>query len=87
MRHAPVALDSGIIEVVIAPPALYLIPVLESVRKEVKVAAQNCYVKLNGAFTGEISPSQLKDAGIPYVVLGAWSCPCFCISLFLLFTP
>ncbi|THG96757.1 hypothetical protein EW026_g5131 [Hermanssonia centrifuga] len=38
--------------------------------KDVKVAAQNCYVKLSGAFTGEISPSQLADAGIPYVVLG-----------------
>lgn len=57
-------------EVVIAPPSLYLIPVLEQVRKEVKVAAQNCYFKPNGAFTGELSPAQLKDAGVPYVVLG-----------------
>lgn len=41
------------LEVVIAPPAIYLIPVAESVRKEIKVAAQNCYVKPSGAFTGE----------------------------------
>lgn len=41
-------------EVVIAPPALYLIPVKELVRKEIKVAAQNCYFKGAGAFTGEI---------------------------------
>ena len=41
-------------EVVIAPPAIYLIPVKESVRKEVQVAAQNCYFKESGAFTGEI---------------------------------
>lgn len=61
----------GHTEVVIAPPSLYLIPVLESLRKEVKVAAQNCYLKPNGAFTGEVSPAQLKDAGVPYVVLGA----------------
>jgi triosephosphate isomerase (TIM) len=39
--------------VVIAPPTLYLIPVLELVRKEIKVSAQNCYIKPNGAFTGE----------------------------------
>ncbi|KAF9527164.1 triose phosphate isomerase [Crepidotus variabilis] len=57
-------------EVVIAPPSIYLLSVLDSVRKEVKVAAQNAYFKESGAFTGEISPKQLVDAGIPYVVLG-----------------
>ncbi|PPQ70941.1 hypothetical protein CVT25_013290 [Psilocybe cyanescens] len=57
-------------EVVIAPPALYVIPVQQIVRKDVKVAAQNCYFKESGAFTGEISPKQLVDAGIPYVILG-----------------
>ena len=41
-------------EVVISPPSIYLIPLAESLRKDVKVAAQNCYVKANGAFTGEI---------------------------------
>ena len=39
---------------VIAPPAIYLISVKESVRKEVQIAAQNCYFKESGAFTGEI---------------------------------
>ncbi|KZV71064.1 triose phosphate isomerase [Peniophora sp. CONT] len=57
-------------EVVIAPPSIYLIPVLESLRKDIKVAAQNVYVKPSGAFTGEISSQQLVDAGIPYVILG-----------------
>jgi len=57
-------------EVVIAPPALYLIPIIDLLRKDVKIAAQNCYSKTSGAFTGEISPSQLVDAGIPYVILG-----------------
>ncbi|KAK7049850.1 triosephosphate isomerase [Paramarasmius palmivorus] len=57
-------------EVVISPPHLYLIPVKELIRKDIKVAAQNCYVKESGAFTGEISPRQLVDAGIPYVLLG-----------------
>jgi triosephosphate isomerase len=57
-------------EVVIAPPSLYLIPVLDLLRKSVKVSAQNCHTKASGAFTGEISPAQLADAGIPYVILG-----------------
>jgi triosephosphate isomerase (TIM) len=42
------------VEVVIAPPCLYLIPVLELLRKDIKVAAQNSYVKPSGAYTGEI---------------------------------
>ncbi|KAF8642435.1 hypothetical protein AX16_009499 [Volvariella volvacea WC 439] len=57
-------------EVVIAPPALYLLPLKETVRKEVALSAQNAYVKDSGAFTGELSPAQLVDAGIPFVILG-----------------
>ncbi|OAX42777.1 Triosephosphate isomerase [Rhizopogon vinicolor AM-OR11-026] len=62
-------LDSAT-EVVIAPPSLYLIPLRDIVRKEIQVSAQNCYFKDSGAFTGEISPAQLVDAKIPYVILG-----------------
>jgi len=58
------------VEVVVSPPALYLIPLAESIRKDIKIAAQNCYFKDSGAFTGEISPAQLVDAQIPYVILG-----------------
>lgn len=57
-------------EIVIAPPSLYLIPLKDTVRSELQVSAQNCYFKDSGAFTGEISPAQLVDAGIPYVILG-----------------
>ncbi|KLO13415.1 triose phosphate isomerase [Schizopora paradoxa] len=57
-------------EVVVAPPTLYAIAVADLLRKDVKVAAQNCYIKASGAFTGETSPTQLTEAGIPYVILG-----------------
>jgi len=57
-------------DVVIAPPSLYLIPLKELIKKEIQVAAQNCYFKDSGAFTGEISPAQLADSGIPFVILG-----------------
>ncbi|KAJ3481400.1 hypothetical protein NLI96_g7685 [Meripilus lineatus] len=56
--------------VVVSPPAIYLIPLQEKLRKDVKIAAQNCYLKPSGAFTGEISPSMLVDSEIPYVILG-----------------
>ena len=36
----------------------------------IKIAAQNCYYKNSGAYTGEISPSMLADLGVDYVILG-----------------
>jgi triosephosphate isomerase len=57
-------------EVVVAPPSLYLLTAKSLVRKDIVVSAQNCYFKDSGAFTGEISPKQLADVGIPYVILG-----------------
>ncbi|KAI0023149.1 Triosephosphate isomerase [Xylariomycetidae sp. FL0641] len=57
-------------ETVIAPPALYLLLVREHAKKEIGVAAQNVFDKPNGAFTGEISASQLKDSGIDWAILG-----------------
>ncbi|EUC57292.1 triosephosphate isomerase [Rhizoctonia solani AG-3 Rhs1AP] len=57
-------------EVVIAPPALYLLTSLAAVKNNIQVAAQNAYIKSSGAFTGEISPAQLVDAGVPWVILG-----------------
>lgn len=39
-------------------------------KKNVFVAAQNCYSKKNGAYTGETSVEMLQSLGIRYVVLG-----------------
>lgn len=57
-------------EVVIAPPALYLLLTREHAPKNIEVAAQNVFDKPNGAFTGEISVEQLKDSGITWTLLG-----------------
>lgn len=57
-------------EVVIAPPALYLLLVRENLRQGLEVAAQNVYDKPNGAFTGEISVQQLQDSKITWAILG-----------------
>ncbi|CEJ81941.1 Putative Triosephosphate isomerase [[Torrubiella] hemipterigena] len=58
------------VEVVVAPTALHLISAREGLRKEVEVASQNVYDKPNGAFTGELSVSQLADANIHWTILG-----------------
>ncbi|GAA6044045.1 hypothetical protein JCM8097_001389 [Rhodosporidiobolus ruineniae] len=67
-NEADVDVESA--EVVIAPPALYLLPLKELARKGIKVAAQNAHQLPAGAYTGEISLSQLKDIGLEWVILG-----------------
>lgn len=58
------------VEVVISPPALYLLLTREHLRSGIEVAAQNVFDKPNGAFTGEISVTQLKDSNITWTILG-----------------
>ena len=36
----------------------------------VKVGAQDCYWEASGAFTGEVAPSMIKDAGAQFVIIG-----------------
>ncbi|KAL7423503.1 triosephosphate isomerase [Cryptotrichosporon argae] len=60
----------GTNEVVVAPPAIYLLEVQRQLVAPAEVAAQNCFSEESGAYTGEISPSQLKDAGVHWVILG-----------------
>lgn len=59
------------VTVVVCPTMVNLIPVQQKVAKsDIKVGAQNCYSKDSGAYTGEVSPSMLKSAGVEYVILG-----------------
>lgn len=36
----------------------------------IKVGAQNMYFESRGAFTGEVSPDMLVDAGVEYIIIG-----------------
>ncbi len=57
------------VEVVICPPFVYFSE-LRTQNLRLKVGAQNCHFENKGAYTGEISPSMLKNLGIDYVILG-----------------
>lgn len=57
-------------EVVIAPPALYLLLARDLLKPSLEVAAQNVYDKPCGAYTGEVAVSQLVDSGITWTLLG-----------------
>ena len=63
--------DAGDLEIVIAPPFTAIHPVAEALRAtNIAVAAQDTYWEREGAFTGEISPAMIKEAGAEYVVIG-----------------
>ncbi len=55
------------VDVIFCPPACYL-PLLRT--SSLILGAQNCHYSTHGAFTGEISVTQLKDLGCHYVILG-----------------
>ena len=57
-------------EVVVAPPSLYLLLVRELANSNIGVSSQNVYDKPNGAYTGELSVSQLKDAKVEWTLTG-----------------
>jgi triosephosphate isomerase len=59
-----------VVDVVVSPPFVFLSLVKSSLRPEFQVAAQNCWVKKGGAFTGEVSGEMLANLGIPWVILG-----------------
>ncbi len=59
-------------EVAIAVPFPYLILAKEKLQKlgNYKIAAQNCYSKPSGAFTGEVSATMLSSINVDYVIIG-----------------
>ena len=59
------------VDVVFCVPAIDIIPVVAACEgTNIAVGAENMYFEEKGAFTGEISPSMLTDAGVKYVILG-----------------
>lgn len=59
------------VEVVYCVPAIDIVPVVEAVKgTNVAVGAENMYFEEKGAYTGEISPEMLVDAGVKYVIIG-----------------
>lgn len=54
-------------DIIVMPSFIYLNMFLKS---GYKIGAQNVYYEDNGAFTGEISPLQLKTLGVSHVIIG-----------------
>ena len=59
------------VDVVFCVPAIDIIPAMEAAKgSNINIGAENMYFEESGAYTGEISPAMLTDAGVKYVVLG-----------------
>jgi triosephosphate isomerase len=59
------------VDIVIIPPFTSIKTVSDALKgKKIHTGGQNMYFEEKGAFTGEISPNMLLDAGATYVVLG-----------------
>ena len=59
------------VDVVFCVPAIDIIPAMEAAGgSNICIGAENMYYEESGAYTGEISPAMLTDAGVKYVVLG-----------------
>ena len=57
-------------ELILCPPAIHLPGFQKAKIKKIILGAQNMFWEEKGSYTGEISPSMLKNFGCAYVILG-----------------
>ncbi len=63
--------DAPDVETVICPPYTALYPVGQAIEgSAIALGGQDCYLVEKGAYTGEISPHMLKDAGCTWTIVG-----------------
>lgn len=63
--------DKEKLDTVICAPAVFLTQLVESAKNTpLQIGGQTMHEAEEGAFTGEISPVQLKDIGVTHVIIG-----------------
>ena len=59
------------VDVVFCVPAIDLLPAVEAAKgSNIQIGAENMHYEEKGAYTGEIAPVMLVDAGVKYVIIG-----------------
>ena len=67
----PLVATTAGVEIVVAPVFTALSRVADAVAgSNIRLAAQDCFWEEEGAFTGEVAPKLLKDAGCSHVIIG-----------------
>jgi triosephosphate isomerase (TIM) len=68
---APLVRQTQGVEVIVAPVFTVLSDVARSLSgSNIGLAGQDCFWEEEGAYTGEVSPKMLKDAGCSHVIIG-----------------
>ena len=63
--------DVDTVDIMVAPTFTALNPIADVLKgSNILLGAQNCYPEASGAFTGELSPEMLKDAGCQSIIIG-----------------
>lgn len=58
-------------EIIVCPPSIWLTDIVDATKNSaVSVGSQDIHEKEKGAFTGNVSASMLKDAGVKYAIVG-----------------
>lgn len=57
-------------EVVVCPSQVHLQKVVDTVRTDISVGAQDCWTQGTGAYTGETAADMLTDMGVKWVIIG-----------------
>ena len=64
-------INTNMVDVVLCVPYIDIIPAAEALKgTNISLGAQNVYFEESGAYTGEVSPSMLKECGVEYVIAG-----------------
>lgn len=67
----PLVADVKGVEIVVCPTFVALDATGKALQgSNIALGAQNCYVKESGAYTGELSPQMLQDAGCTWTIIG-----------------
>lgn len=67
----PLVAGAGNVEIVVAPVFTALSRVSDAISgSSIHLSAQDCFWEEEGAFTGEVAPKLLKDAGCSHVIIG-----------------
>jgi triosephosphate isomerase len=70
-RFFPEVKSVSDVDIVLAPPFTSLPHAAEMIKQtNIMLAAQDVFYEEKGAYTGEISPSMLKDVGCKFVIIG-----------------
>ena len=70
-RFSPEVKSVSDVDIVLAPPFTSLPHAAEMIKRtNIMLAAQDVFYEEKGAYTGEISPSMLKDVGCKFVIVG-----------------